>query len=216
MKEEVKKKIVEIILYIGFILYLGILIVANFAEAESIWAKIAMWQIFITIMIIGTICIFAKVWAGSVFFFVGCAMFIGMCVPETEVSTYLVTFFMGMGIASLGIGVFLLPVFLEKRKRERCTLEVDAKCISLERGLKGSRWPVWSYKVNGEIYTFSDIDFWEFRLPSIGSYCKLYVNPDDYNDIYRVSSKTSKIMRYICGIALIVIGGWAIFGPIMK
>ena len=169
-------------------------------------------------MIVGMICIFAKAWAGSVFFFFGITLFIATFVPETEVSAY-VGIFMGLAISSLGIGAFLLPVFSEKRKRERCTLEVDAKCIRSEGAYSkySSYKPLlWSYKVNGEIYTFSDIDFFEFKLPSVGSYCKLYVNPDDYNEVYRVSSKASKIMRYICGMALTVIGGWAIFGTIMK
>lgn len=111
----------------------------------------------------------------------------------------------------VGAAIIILPIINHRKKLERCSLSVQARCIALDMRIshtsKGRRVktyaPKWEYYVNGQIYEVQEHTYSNVSVPTVGSVYEILVDPYEPTYIYRVVN-SHRIMTLAMGIAFVV------------
>lgn len=93
----------------------------------------------------------------------------------------------------VGITVTVLDTLFRKRKRERCSLLVDAECVDVEKTYYEQNTvyaPIWKYTVNGQEYIIREISYTSRKI-DIGEKKDIYINPDNPQEIFRESKRAA-------------------------
>lgn len=110
-----------------------------------------------------------------------------------------------------GLGMLIIPRRIENKKKNRCTFPVEAKCIKIveEYDGEGGRVyaPVFEFYVGGEVFTYNYDTYSALGVPNIGDTEILYVNPENYSDIYRMTPSIHKKLIAFMGITFTIMGG---------
>ena len=105
----------------------------------------------------------------------------------------------------------ILAIVIEAVKRKRIlathTLIVEAELIDLVRDTNVKKeiyLPLYSYKVDDEIYEVSYTKYLRKHLPTIGSTKPLHVNPKDHGDVYFETEFKDKALFLACAVIFII------------
>lgn len=110
-----------------------------------------------------------------------------------------------------GIGITVFDVLFRKRKRERCSLHVDAECVDVEEMCYEQNnvySPTWKYTVNGSEYIIRENSYTSRKI-DIGAKKDIYVNPDNPREIFR-ENKSAAVGSAVVGLGIAVISAVAL------
>lgn len=110
-------------------------------------------------------------------------------------------------ILILGLS-FLMDYMLRRRILRMYTIVTDAEVIDLiinPNSKKEMYLPVYSYKVNNELYEVSYFRFFTKNIPQIGSKKTIRINPYNYADVFFEQEKSNKFLNMCCYIFLIIV-----------
>jgi len=222
MKQNKVSVITSVIFALWFILSLGGIFLCCIMNTVDL-GFIIVGQYF---LIMGVFMFWsAKQNVGIFFAVVGMLLLIGIGINKFGTEA-LITLFNEKFLPLLGLSIYLIiglciiaiPRYFENKKKKRCTLAVEAKCEGKNEsyGDSGNKLysPVWSYYVGGKQYTYSDNVYSIVTLTKVGDTCTLYINPDDFNDVYKksIAKFVFKITFDIMGIFIVATGVFAIYG----
>lgn len=169
-------------------------------------------------LVFGLIVTFAaKSKFGIIFVLVGAAILIGtgINVFGTEEIMYIfnengVPVLLSMAFFLTGLGMLIIPRYIENKKKNTCTFAVDAKCVrfmeqyDMEDGTTYA--PVFEFYAGGELHTYCYDLYSNVGLPKVGDIETLYINPEDFNDIYRPTPSILKKFIAFMGIVFTIFG----------
>lgn len=177
----------------------------------------------------------AKQKIGIVIALVGLAILIGVGINAFGTEE-IITFFNEKCLPLAGVSIFLIigicmvaiPIYFENKKKKRCTIAVDAKCERLKEsyrtidsdGMHSCNSsikiysPVWSYYVGGKTYTYCDNCYSRTGYAKVGDIRTLYINPDNFNDVYSKKEFSVGIVLEIIGVMFIFGGSFFIYAVI--
>ena len=103
-------------------------------------------------------------------------------------------------------------------KKTRCTKVVSAKCIDLDKQYminsdgpdKTLYAPIFNYYYNGTLYKVKLDKYSNVDVPMVGDYQKIYINPDNPDDVYRPSVKQNLVVLVI-GVGSIISSGFGLY-----
>lgn len=101
----------------------------------------------------------------------------------------------------VGAGMIVVPFFLKRNKKARCTILVKAKCVGLNKKLShsknsGSRYlyaPILSYSYYGKEYNIALNIYSNIDIPQVDSYRDIYINPNNSEETYKPSRSLEMI-----------------------
>ena len=135
---------------------------------------------------------------------------IGIALYRTEVlniyDTF--TFVFAATIASTMILALIIETLRKKQILNTHTLIVEAELVDLVRNANVKKeiyLPVYSYKVDDEIYEVNYTKYLSKHLPSIGSTKPLKVNPKNHVDVYFEPETKDKAKYIACAVFLSIV-----------
>ena len=148
--------------------------------------------------------------AGYLMLGISVSLGIGIALYRTEVlniyDTF--TFVFAATIASTMILALIIETFRKKQILNTHTLVVEAELVDLVRNVNVKKelyLPIYSYKVDNEIYEVNYIKHLSKHLPSIGSTKPLRVNPKNHVDVYFEPETKDKVKYISCAVFLSVV-----------
>jgi hypothetical protein len=125
----------------------------------------------------------------------------------------------------IGICMIAIPRYFENKKKKQCTLAVDAKCERLKESYSTidrdgmhsynseikTYSPVWSYYVGGRTHTYCDNCYSRAGYANVGDTCTLYINPNNFDEVYSKKNFSFKMILEIIGAMFILGGGLFIY-----
>jgi hypothetical protein len=118
------------------------------------------------------------------------------------------------------VGAYMVfgTLLINKGNKTRCTIDVRAKCIELDKhdminsnGVYTTVYaPVFNYYYNGTSYKIKLNNYSNVDVPVVGEYKNIYVNPDNSQDVYRPSIKQNLVVLVI-GIGTIISSGFGLY-----
>ncbi len=148
--------------------------------------------------------------AGYLMLGVGISLGIGIALYRTNIlniyDTF--TFVFAATIAASMILALIIETIRKKQILNTHTTIVEAELVDLVRNVNVKKelyLPVYSYKVDGEIYEVNYIKHLSKHLPSIGSTKPLRVNPKNHVDVYFEPETKDKAMYISCAVFLSVV-----------
>ena len=118
-----------------------------------------------------------------------------------------ITFVIACAIAITMILAIIVELFRRQYIMKTHTLIVEAELIDLVRNTNVKKeiyMPVYSYKVDKEIYEVNYIKYLSKKLPSIGSTKPLRVNPKNHGDVYFEPETKDKVLYVCCAVVLAI------------
>lgn len=115
------------------------------------------------------------------------------------------------------IGCIIIPRYINyKRKKEKYTLITEATCKELKEDWQGGvrcYAPVWSYIVDGSEFTYCSNVYKNLGVTNIGEKSKIYLNPNDVNDIYIpiIPKEVQYLVLDVLGVSFAFFGGFIIY-----
>lgn len=110
----------------------------------------------------------------------------------------------------IGLAMMIVPEILEEISKSKCKKIVKAECVDLDANhlQDGSvaYAPVYQYECNGNIYKKCTNKYKKTGIPTIGSTIELRINEFKPTDVYIAASKSSKMIIYIIGASLFIMG----------
>ena len=145
--------------------------------------------------------------AGYLMLGVGISLGIGIALYRTDVLDIYdsFTFVFSATIASSMLLALAIETIRKKRILATHTIVVEAELVDLVRDVNVKKevyLPVYSYKVEDEIYEVDYIKLLTKHLPSIGSTKPLRVNPKNHVDVYFEPEMKDKVTFVACAIFL--------------
>lgn len=230
MKQNKSFGIITIIFVLWFILSIfGGIYFVNIGEAIGVALFGQYFLIFGLLMFFGSkqkigiifalIGLFVLVWIGVVAF--------GINIPVNEdlIGFVKEKFLPWFGVSMfplIGMCMMIIPMRFENKKRHRCSVAVEAKCVRLKKThsirTNSDIWnyndyeiysPVWNYYVAGKTYTYCDNCYSRVSSAEVGDVCTLYVNPDNFNDVY--SKNEFRVFRVIELVGIMFVLGGGVF-----
>jgi len=124
----------------------------------------------------------------------------------------------------IGICMTFIPMYFENKKKKSCTMAIEAKCVSLKKSHSyydegaSNRYyevysPVWNYYIDGKFYTYCDNCYSSTSSAEVGDICTLYINPNNFNEVY--SKSTFRFCRVLQLIGIMFIFGGGVFVYVM-
>lgn len=111
----------------------------------------------------------------------------------------------------LGIGLILYGVQEDKKGKSRCCIECIATVVSIKRNKHACpdaharlRRPVYEYFYKDNLYEVSGCGR-NYNLPKVNEKVKIFINPNNPQDIYEKGNSTAFYVSGISFIALVVI-----------
>lgn len=223
MKEETKEKKNDFILHDAIISWacfiwaiLSIILMFVFSGNSQVTFSIMTFgQLFIVLGIIGFV---RKNITGPLFTVTGI-----VCVILPAISQWGALFnktlanfnnytpaFMSTAICLIGLAMLVAPGVLEDMSKRRCKRVVtgecvDTKSVTLSDG-KVAYAPVYSYELDGKVYTKCTEKYRKDEKVEIGSKLELRVNEKKPEDVYIPTSKAGLMIIYIIGMAFLMAG----------
>ena len=118
-----------------------------------------------------------------------------------------VTFAFALAIAISMILALVIEILRRRKILNTHTLIVEAELIDLVRDTNVKKeiyMPIYSYKVDDEIYEVNYTKYLRKHLPTIGSTKPLHVNPKDHGDVYFETEFKDKILFILCAVVFII------------
>jgi hypothetical protein len=139
----------------------------------------------------------------------GISVAIGLTLNKTGVLKIndAVSFVFALAIALSMILALVIEILRRKSIMTTHTLIVEAELIDLVRDTnvkKEMYMPVYSYKVDDEIYEVNYTRFLHKHLPTIGSTKPLRVNPKDHGDVYFDTELKDKVLFISCAVVFTI------------
>ncbi len=117
---------------------------------------------------------------------------------------------LSVAIGMIGLAMMIVPEVLEEISKSKCKKVVKAECVDLDENhlQDGSvaYAPVYQYEYNGNIYTKCTNKYKKTGVATVGSNIELRINEFKPTDVYIPASKASKMVIYIIGASLFVMG----------
>lgn len=119
----------------------------------------------------------------------------------------------------IGIGMVLGPIVNEKALKKRCTYQIIAKCVRLNKSYMGSGIddvrkevyaPVFSYYFRGNEYEIGYDVYKSYGNPEVNDSVEIFINPDNPSEIYWPKSG-AKILVICIGLGFTIMGVFAMF-----
>lgn len=108
---------------------------------------------------------------------------------------------LGLSLFALaGLYVLFYTIYTDKLKKERCSIDVIAICIDLDKSYASKHItysPIFKYIYKRVEHTANLNSYSNIDVPVVGMSYEIYINPSNPEDIYRPSLK-----QYITGIVL--------------
>jgi len=117
---------------------------------------------------------------------------------------------LSVAIGMIGLAMMIGPEILEDISRSKCKKVVKAECVDLdENHLQDGTTayaPIYQYQYKEKVYTKCTGKYRRTGLPNIGTVVELNINEFKPTEVYIEASKASKMIIYIIGVSLFVMG----------
>lgn len=117
---------------------------------------------------------------------------------------------LSVAIGIIGLAMMIVPEILEEISKSKCKKVVKAECVDLDENhlQDGSvaYAPIYQYEYKDNVYTKCTGKYRKSGLPDIGNTIELRINEFKPTEVYIAASKSSKMIIYIIGASLFVMG----------
>ena len=196
------EKLNNVVYAIGLVLAISLLIFKNNMTAVVIILAVAL-------LAGGIIYLFMKKPVGYLMVGFGISVGTGLALNKVGVLKIsdAVAFVFALAIALSMILALVIEIMRRKRIMNTHTIIVEAELIDLVRDTnvkKEMYLPLYSYKVDDELYEVNYTRYLHKHLPTIGSTKPLRVNPKDHGDVYFDTELKDKVLFIACAVVFII------------
>lgn len=200
--------------------FMSIMGMIYFAELQNTIVAVALFgQCFLVFGLVITFISKEKV--GIIPMLVGGTVLIGVGInmfSTEEVKTLFndrgIPILVGAAFFLVGLGMLIIPRYTENQKKNRCTYPVEAKCIRIIKDNHDRRTlyaPVFEFYAGGEVHTYNSDLYSNVVIPNIGDCEILYVNPENYSEVYRPTPSVHKKLIGFMGIIFTICGALVMY-----